>query len=67
MKDFLSNELIFGRSSITGALDMCILSLKHDFARLIFFLKKFQEMRTKSLFLRFQNSFSAGYFPISPE
>ena len=28
---------------------------------------KFQEIRTKSLFLSFQNTFSAGYFPISPE
>ena len=29
--------------------------------------KKFQEMETKSPFLIFQNSFSAGYFPMSPE
>ena len=35
---------------------------KLDYARLIFSLKKFQEMGTKSLFLTFQNSFSASYF-----
>ena len=40
---------------------------KHDFARLIFAFKKFQEMRTKSLFLSFQNSFSTSYFPLSRE
>ena len=40
---------------------------KHDFARLIFSVYKFQEMGTKSLFLSFQNSFSASYFPISQE
>ena len=40
---------------------------KHDFASLIFIVKKFQEMGTKSLFLSFQNSFSACYFPISQE
>ena len=34
---------------------------------LIFSVKKFQEMGTKSLFLSFQNSFSASYFPISQE
>ena len=28
---------------------------------------KFQEMGTKSLFLSFENSFSASYFPISQE
>ena len=28
---------------------------------------KFQEMATKSLFLNFENSFSASYFPISQE
>ena len=40
---------------------------RHDFARSIFAFKKFQEMVTKSLFLIFQNSFSASYFPISQE
>ena len=40
---------------------------RHDFARLIFAFKKFQEMATKSLFLGFRNSFSASYFPISQE
>ena len=40
---------------------------RHDFARSIFAFKKFQEMGTKSLFLSFQNSFSASYFPISQE
>ena len=40
---------------------------EHDFVRLIFAFKKFQEMRTKSLFLSFQNDFSASYFPISQE
>ena len=38
---------------------------KHDFARLIFSVKKFQEMGTKSLFLTLEKSFSASYFPIS--
>ena len=40
---------------------------KHDFARLICSIKKFQEIGTKSLFLSFQNSFSASHFPISQE
>ena len=66
MKDFLSNERICC-SSISRSLDMCILSLEHDFARLIFSFKKFQEIETKSLFLSFQNSFLAVYFPISPK
>ena len=48
-----------------NSLDMCILELKKGFARLIFFYKKFQEMATKSLFLSFENSFSASYFPKS--
>ena len=51
--------------------DMYILKVffkkKHDFARLIFSVNKFQEMRTKSLFLSFQNSFSASHFLISQE
>ena len=51
--------------------DMYILKFfflkKHDFASLSFTVKKFQEMATKSLFLSFQNSFSASYFPISQE
>ena len=52
--------------------DMHILKLffsskKHDFPRLVFSVKKFQEMGAKSLFLRFQNSFSASYFPVSQE
>ena len=38
-----------------------------DFARLIFSVKKFQEMGTKSLFLCLQNSFSDSYFQISQE
>ena len=38
--------------------------LKYDFARLIFSVKKFQEMGTNSPFLSFQNSFSASYFII---
>ena len=42
-------------------------SKKHDFPRLVFSVKKFQEMGAKSLFLRFQNSFSASYFPVSQE
>ena len=33
----------------------------------MFTFKKFQEMGTKSLFLSFQNSFSASYLPISQE
>ena len=37
----------------------------HDFARLIFAFNKFQEVGTKSLFLSFQISLSASYFPIS--
>ena len=40
---------------------------KHYFTRFIFSVKKFQEMRTKSLFLIFQNSFWSSYFPISQE
>ena len=40
---------------------------KHNFARLIFSFKKFQEMGTKPLFLSFQKSFSASYFLISQE
>ena len=50
--------------------DMYILKsffFKYDFASLIFSVKIFQEMGTKSLFLSFQNSFSASYFPISQE
>ena len=53
--------------------DMYILKLfflkkkKHDFARLMFSVKKFQETGIKSLFLSFQNSFSASYFPVSQE
>ena len=50
--------------------DMNILKIylkKHDFARLMFSIKKFQEMETKFLFLSFQNSFSASYFPICQE
>ena len=67
MKDFFPNEFICC-SSVTGSLNVCVLMLKnHDFARLIFSFKKFQEMGTKWLFASFQNSFSAGYFPISPE
>ena len=38
---------------------------QRDFARLICSVKNFQEMGTKSIFLRFQNRFSASYFPIS--
>ena len=38
-----------------------------DFTRLIFSVKKFQEMGTKSLFLCLQNSFSDSYFQISQE
>ena len=34
---------------------------------LIFAFEKFQEMGTESLFLSFQNNFSASYFPISQE
>ena len=45
----------------------CFFLKKHDFARLIFSIKKFQEIGTKSLFLSFQNSFSASHFPISQE
>ena len=33
----------------------------------MFTFKKFQEMGTKSLFLSFQNSFSASYLAISQE
>ena len=44
-----------------------IIKKHHDFARLIFYVKKFQEMGTKSLFLSFQNSFSACYFSVSQE
>ena len=40
---------------------------KHDFSRLIFFVKKFQEMGTKALFGSFPNGFSASYFPVSQE
>ena len=40
---------------------------RHDFARLIFVFQKFEEMGTKSLFLNFQSSYSASYFPISQE
>ena len=40
---------------------------EHGFARLMFSVKKFQEMGTKSLFQNFQNSFSGSYFPISQE
>ena len=40
---------------------------KKHFATLIFCVMKFQEMGTKSLFLSFENSFSASYFPISQE
>ena len=40
---------------------------RHDFLGLIFAFQKFQEMWTKSLFLSFQISFSASYFPISQE
>ena len=50
--------------------DMYILKLflkRRDFAKLIFAFEKFQEMGTESLFLSFQNSFSASYFPISQE
>ena len=39
----------------------------HDLTRLIFAFEKFQEMRTESLFLSFQNSFLASYFRISQE
>ena len=48
-------------------LKLFISSKKHDFPRLVFSVKKFQEMGTKSLFLSFQNSFSASYFPVSQE
>ena len=44
--------------------DMSILSFfkkKHDFARLILSVKKFQGIGTKSLVLSFQNSFSASF------
>ena len=45
-----------------------LLSLKKDhFVRLIFSFKIFEEVRTKSLFLSFQNCFSAGYFAIFQE
>ena len=40
---------------------------KDDYVSLIFTVKKFQDVGTKSLFLNFQNSFSASYFPISQE
>ena len=61
---FFPNEPI-RCSNIT---DMSILKLKKpDFKRLIFSSKKFQEIGTKSLFLTFENSFSATYFPISRE
>ena len=70
MKDFFPNDLTCC-SSITGSLDMCKLNFlkkkNHAFARLIFSFKNFQEMGTKSIFLSFQNSFSASYFPISQE
>ena len=52
-KTFFPNVLICC-SSITSSLDICILKFffkkKHDFVRLIFFFKTFQEMGTKSLF-----------------
>ena len=45
--------------------DMYILKFfffrKHDFARLILSVKKFQGIGTKSLVLSFQNSFSASF------
>ena len=64
MKDFFPNELICC-SSITGSLHICILKLKkRDFGRLVFFFKKCEEMGSKSLFLSFQNSVLASYFPI---
>ena len=44
-----------------------IFKKQHDFKRLIFYVKKFQEMGTKCLFMSFQNSFSGSYFPISQE
>ena len=50
--------------------DMYILNLLreiHDFTSLTFAFEKFQEMRTESLFLSFQNSFLASYFRISQE
>ena len=50
---------------------ICMFSIffkkKKHFATLIFSVMKFQEMATKSLFLNFENSFSASYFPISQE
>ena len=45
----------------------CFFLKKHDFARLIFSIKKFQEIATKFLLLSFQNRFSASHFPISQE
>ena len=65
----LINERFFMSSfvaQVSVVLSICaFLSLKHNFTRLIFSFKKFQEIGTKSLFLSFQNSFSARYFPIS--
>ena len=51
-ESYFPNELICC-SSITGSIDMCILKLK-----------KKHNLGTKSLFLNFQNSFLASYFPI---
>ena len=50
MKYFFPNEFICG-SSITSSLYMYISKFKkkHDFARLIFYFEKFQEIETKAV------------------
>ena len=65
----MSNRIFnfISKTSQYPFLHLLFFKKRHDFERLIFAFKKFQKMRTKSLFLGFRNSFSACYFPISQE
>ena len=67
MKEFQMSSFVSLESSVLQIYAFWTLKEKHDFVRLIFSLKKFQEIMTKSLFLNFQNSFLAEYFPMPQE
>ena len=67
MKEFQMSSFVSLESPVLQIYAFWTLKKKHGFVRLIFSLKKFQEIMTKSLFLNFQNCFSAEYFPMPQE